>query len=86
MSDDTIRTTQEVIHVNGLKRNLLSLGQLDDFGCKTHVENGIIKIDRGAFVVMKENKIASNMYMLKAETLYEADACVTTTEREKSQQ
>ena len=71
MSDDTIRTTQEVIHVNGLKRNLLSLGQIDSLGCKTHVENGIMTI-----VSMKAEKIAANLFMLKGETLQEADACV----------
>ncbi|KAI9198938.1 hypothetical protein LWI28_024753 [Acer negundo] len=33
MHDGTIRTIYEVRHVKGLKKNLLSLGQLDDLGC-----------------------------------------------------
>ena len=33
MHDDTIRTIQGVRHVEGLKKNLLSLGQLDDLDC-----------------------------------------------------
>ncbi|KAK0602044.1 hypothetical protein LWI29_029846 [Acer saccharum] len=74
--DGTIRTIQEVRHVKGLKKNLLSLGQLDDLGCKTQIENGILKIVRGALVVMKAEKITSNLYMLKGETLQEADSCV----------
>ncbi|TXG66789.1 hypothetical protein EZV62_008064 [Acer yangbiense] len=76
MHDGTIRTIQEVRHVKGLKKNLLSLGQLDDLGCKTQIENGILKIVRGVLVVMKAEKITSNLYMLKGETLQEADSCV----------
>ena len=53
MFDGMVRTIQEVRHVKGLKKNLLSLGQIDSLGCKTHVENGIMKIVRGALVVMK---------------------------------
>ncbi|GJY25300.1 gag-pol polyprotein [Tanacetum coccineum] len=34
MHDGTVRTIQDVRHVKGLKKNLLSLGQLDDLGCK----------------------------------------------------
>ncbi|TXG51680.1 hypothetical protein EZV62_024204 [Acer yangbiense] len=66
----------EVRHVKGLKKNLLSLGQLDDLGCKTQIENGILKIVRGVLMVMKAEKITSNLYMLKGETLQEADSCV----------
>ncbi|GKB49317.1 gag-pol polyprotein [Tanacetum coccineum] len=34
MHDGTVRTIQDVRHVKGLKKNLLSLGKLDDLGCK----------------------------------------------------
>ncbi|GJZ35217.1 gag-pol polyprotein [Tanacetum coccineum] len=34
MHDGTVHTIQDVRHVEGLKKNLLSLGQLDDLGCK----------------------------------------------------
>ncbi|KAJ0082954.1 hypothetical protein Patl1_10293 [Pistacia atlantica] len=50
--DGIIRTIQGVRHVKGLKKNLLSLGQLDDLGCKTHIENEIMKIVEGVLVVM----------------------------------
>lgn len=81
MFDGTVRTIQEVRHVKGLRKNLLSVGQLDDLGCKTHVENGIMKIVRGALVVMKAEKLAANLFMLKGETLQEADACVASTSK-----
>ncbi|KAH9651076.1 hypothetical protein KPL70_026612 [Citrus sinensis] len=74
--DGTIRTIGEVRHVNGLKKNLLSLGQIDSHGCKTHVENGIMKITRGALVLMKVERIGANLFILKRETLQEVDACV----------
>ena len=69
MHDGTVCTIQEVRHVKGLKKNLLSLGQLDDLKCKSHIENGIMKIIIGVLVVMRAEKIDANLYMLKGETL-----------------
>ena len=71
MYDGTIRTIQEVRHVKGLKKNLLSLGQLDSDGCKIQVHDGVMKIVKGTLIVMKAEKIAANMYMLKGETQQE---------------
>ncbi|KAH9734072.1 Integrase catalytic domain-containing protein [Citrus sinensis] len=82
--DSTIRTIGEVRHVNGLKKNLLSLGQMDSHGYKTHVENGIMKIVKGALVLMKAEKIGANLFMLKGETLQEADACVVSNGEEST--
>ncbi|KAH9768487.1 Integrase catalytic domain-containing protein [Citrus sinensis] len=76
MFDGTIRIIGEVRHVNGLKKNLLSLGQMDSHGYKTHVENGIMKVVKCALILMKAEKIGANLFMLKRETLQEADACV----------
>ena len=69
MDDGTIRTIQQIRHVEGLKKNLLSLGQIDNLICKTYIENEILRIVRGALVVMKAKKTASNLYMLKGDTL-----------------
>ena len=84
MFDGTIRTIGEVRHVNGLKKNILSLGQMDSHGYKTHVENGIMKIVKGALVLMKAEKIGANLFMLKGETLQEADACVASNGEEST--
>lgn len=81
MFDGTIRTIQDIRHVKGLKKNLLSLGKLDSLGCRTHVENGVMKIVRGALVIMKAEKIATNLFMLEGETLPEANACVASTSK-----
>ena len=69
MYDGTVRTIQGVRHVKGLKKNLLSIGQLDDLRCKTHIEGGILKILKGVLVVMKAEKVAANLYMLMGDTL-----------------
>ncbi|KAH9704396.1 hypothetical protein KPL70_011449 [Citrus sinensis] len=84
MFDGTIRTIGEVRHVNGLKKNLLSLGQMDSHRYKTHVENGIMKIVKGALVLIKAEKIGANLFMLKGETLQEADACVASNGEEST--
>ena len=68
-----VRTIQEVRYVKGLKKNLLSIGQLDDLGCKTHIEGGILKVVRGALVVIKAEKLSANLYILMGETLQEGD-------------
>ena len=39
MFDGMIRTIEEIQHVKGLKKNILSTGQINSHGCKTHVEN-----------------------------------------------
>ncbi|KAG2399616.1 Retrovirus-related Pol polyprotein from transposon TNT 1-94 Protease [Vigna angularis] len=84
MYDGTIRTLQGVRHVKGLKKNLLSVGQLDDLGCKIHIEGGILKMVKGNLIVMKAEKIAVNLYMLLGDTLQEADASVATTKEEEA--
>ncbi|KAH9669265.1 hypothetical protein KPL70_021724 [Citrus sinensis] len=84
MFDGTIRTIGKVRHVNGLKKNLLSLGQMDSHEYKTHVENGIMKIVKGTLVLMKAKKIDANLFMLKGETLQEANACVVSNGEEST--
>lgn len=76
MYDGIVRSIQEVRHVKGLKKNLLSLGQLDNNGCKTYVQDGIMKIVKGALVVMKAEKLAANLFMLKGETQQEGESSI----------
>ena len=65
MFDGIIHTIGEVRHVNGLKKNILFLGQMDSHGYKTHVDNVIMKIIKGALVLMKTEKIGANLFILK---------------------
>ncbi|GJX23727.1 retrovirus-related pol polyprotein from transposon TNT 1-94 [Tanacetum coccineum] len=76
MHDGTVRTIRDVRHVEGLKKNLLSLGQLDDLGCKVEIQDKIMKIIKGALVLMRGEKVAANLYQLKGEIIEEAEASV----------
>ncbi|GAV81274.1 gag_pre-integrs domain-containing protein [Cephalotus follicularis] len=67
MFDGVIKTF-EAWHVLGLKKNLISLGVLDSHGCKFTGENEIIKVLRGALVIMKGKKI-DGLYQLQGNTV-----------------
>ena len=56
MFDGIIRTLTDVRHVPYLKRNLISLSTLDLNGYKFIGKGGVIRVSRGAFVVMKGTK------------------------------
>ena len=68
MYDGLIRTIWKVRHVKGFKKNLLSLWQLDGLCCKTCVEYVIMKIIKGAFLMLKARTIIANLFMLMGET------------------
>ncbi|KAH0652209.1 hypothetical protein KY289_029887 [Solanum tuberosum] len=51
--DGVIRTLTNVRHIPDLKRNLISLGTLESLGCKYSAEGGVLKVSKGALVLMK---------------------------------
>ena len=67
MYDDTVKTLSDVRHVPDLKKNLISLGVLDSNGYKFTGQNGVLKVSKGALVVMKAEKVG-NLYRLKGST------------------
>ncbi|KAE8688664.1 arginine/serine-rich protein 45-like [Hibiscus syriacus] len=73
MYDGTIKVVR---NVKDLKKNLLSYGLLDNNASKIETRKGIMKVFRGALVVLKCEKIATNLYMLKGETLLVVEASV----------
>ncbi|KAG6756856.1 hypothetical protein POTOM_040299 [Populus tomentosa] len=76
MYDGLIRTISGVRHVKDLKKNLLSVGQFDSLGCKIRTDNGIMKIVKGALVVLKARKTVANMFVLMGETHHGAEASI----------
>ena len=52
MFDGMIRELRDVRHIPDLKRNLISLGTLDQIGCSIKVEYGVMKVIRGSIVIM----------------------------------
>ena len=53
MSDGMVRTLRDVRYIPGLRRNLISLGQLDQYGLSYKAEGGTLKISRGSLVLLK---------------------------------
>ncbi|GJW41071.1 hypothetical protein Tco_0066916 [Tanacetum coccineum] len=76
MHDSTVRTIRDVRNVEGLKNNILSLEMLDDLGCKVEIQNKIMKIIKGTFVLMRGENVAANVYQLKGEIKGEAEASI----------
>ena len=57
---------QNVLYLPDLKTNILSLGKLDDQGCKTSLSNGFLTIhDRAGRLLTKTKKTLGNMYKMK---------------------
>uniref|UniRef100_A0A2N9HA88 CCHC-type domain-containing protein n=1 Tax=Fagus sylvatica TaxID=28930 RepID=A0A2N9HA88_FAGSY len=52
MSDGVVRTLEEVRHIPDMRKNLISLGTLDSKGYSYKFENEIMKVSKGAMVVM----------------------------------
>ena len=65
--DNTIITLTSVRRVRELKKKLISLGVLDSDGYTFIGRNEVLKVSKGALVVMKEEKVR-NLYKLKGST------------------
>ncbi|KAF7827077.1 Retrovirus-related Pol polyprotein from transposon TNT 1-94 [Senna tora] len=79
MYDGTVRTIQDVRHVKGLKKTLLSIGQLDDLGCKTYTIGGILKVMKGALVVVVSRDVIFAENELPSEQRNDSTVKETTT-------
>uniref|UniRef100_A0A2N9FGL6 CCHC-type domain-containing protein n=1 Tax=Fagus sylvatica TaxID=28930 RepID=A0A2N9FGL6_FAGSY len=80
MSDGVVRTLEEVRHIPDMRKNLISLGTLDSKGYGYKSENGIMKVSKGAMVVMTGQKISSNVYKLLGNTILGGVAAVAESE------
>ena len=57
---------QNVLYLIDLKTNILSLGKLDDQGCKTSLSNGFLTIhDRAGRLLTKTKQTSGNMYKMQ---------------------
>ena len=77
MFDGVVRTLSDVSHVPNLKRNLISLNTLDAKGYKYTGECGIVKVSKGALVIMKGHKRSANLCVLQGFTIT-SGATITT--------
>ncbi|KAK3003807.1 hypothetical protein RJ639_018965 [Escallonia herrerae] len=76
MHDGIVRTLTDVRHVPELRKNLISLGTLDSNGCSYRVVGGVMRIIKGAFVVMKGLK-QNSLYLLQGSTVTGAATVAT---------
>ena len=67
MFNGVVRTLKDVRFVPGLKKNLVSLGQLDNFGLSYKAKGGILKVTKGSMVVIKANR-NNGLYEMMDET------------------
>lgn len=68
MHDGAVRELTEVRHVSEIRKNLLSVGALEAKGYKVVIEAEILKISRGALVVMRGVR-HHNLYFLQGKTV-----------------
>ena len=66
--DGVTRTLTGVRHVPDLKRNLISLGTLESLGCKYTAESRVLKVSKGALVLLKAIRSGS-LYILHRTTI-----------------
>ena len=64
MYDGIVRTLSNVGHIPKLKKNLISLGKLDSNGCNYKAGGGVMRISKGALVMMKGQK-HNGLYFLQ---------------------
>ncbi|KAG8499655.1 hypothetical protein CXB51_006102 [Gossypium anomalum] len=68
MHDGTIRTLSDVRYVPDLRKNLISLSILNLKRCRINIESSIIKVSRGALVLLKGKRTGS-LYILEGSTV-----------------
>ncbi|KAH9754460.1 hypothetical protein KPL71_015451 [Citrus sinensis] len=82
MFDGVVREITQVRHVPDLKRNLISVGMLDQMGCIVKAEKGVLRVIKGSMVIMKGNK-NNGLYVLNGQTVI-GEASVTESGEDKS--
>ncbi|KAK2984965.1 hypothetical protein RJ640_003699 [Escallonia rubra] len=68
MFDGIVRTLGDVRYIPDLKKNLISLGTLDSIDCRISIKGGVMKVSKGAMMIMKGQKIR-NLYKLIGNTV-----------------
>ncbi|KAH9779095.1 hypothetical protein KPL71_007588 [Citrus sinensis] len=68
LHDGSTRVINQVRHVPDLKRNLISLGMLDQIGCKIRLESGQLCVLNGSNLVMKGTR-KNGVYILDGEVI-----------------
>ncbi|GKU92526.1 hypothetical protein SLEP1_g6239 [Rubroshorea leprosula] len=81
MYDGMVRTF-EVRHVPGLKKNLISMSELDSEGCRYSCEGGVFKVFKRTLVILKGKKVGG-LYHLQGSTVNGTCAVSTSSSLDK---
>ncbi|KAK2974756.1 hypothetical protein RJ640_010016 [Escallonia rubra] len=76
MFDGIVKILGDVRYIPDLKKNLISLGTLDSIDCSISIKGGVMKVSKGAMVIMKGQK-TGNLYKLMGKTII-GEASVST--------
>ena len=74
MYDGIVRTLSNVRYVPGLRKSLISLGQLASMGCKITIVKDGLRVSREELVLMKDVMV-QNLYLLMGTTIH-GELCV----------
>lgn len=64
MKDGILKLLQNVRHVPGPKRNLISLGMLDSIGCEYNRQGGMIEVRKNSKIVLTTEKV-NDLYVVR---------------------
>ena len=81
LHDGKERLLKEVRHVPELKRNLISLGMLDQLGYTLKVEAGNLRVSKGSLIVMKGLR-SKCLYTLLGQTVVGTSSAITDSEQD----
>ena len=85
MYDGVIRTLSNVKHVPELKKNLISLGYLEEqgyaFSCQSG--SGCLRITKGALVVMRGRRLSNNLYRMEGSVISDSAEVLATAQEEQ---
>jgi len=71
-----VRTLSKVRHVPDMTCNLISLGTLEPNGCRYSAEHGVLKVTKGAMVLMQ--RLRQSLYFLHVTTVTGSTTVCTT--------
>ncbi|KAK0586137.1 hypothetical protein LWI29_001641 [Acer saccharum] len=75
MYDGMVRVFRDVRYVPNLKRNLISLGTLDEEGYTYKAEKCVLKASKSSLVILKGDK-KNGLYVLKGEAIINEVTCI----------
>ncbi|XP_024030318.1 uncharacterized protein LOC112094206 [Morus notabilis] len=84
MWDGTEKVLQEVRYIPNLKRNLISLSSLDQKGYCYKAKDGVLKVIKGALLVMK-GVLKQGLYILQGSTISGEVDAVTSSKKDETE-